>query len=335
MTAQISPSPASRTQLFFAFAAIYLVWGSTYLAIRIAVETLPPFLMTGARFAVSGLLLYGFLWLTKRIRPTARQWRDNAIVGGFLMLGGTGLVGWAEQTVPSGITTLMVSVGPVAVVLLDWAVLVVGKDPKRGSRPHGATFVGLGLGFAGLVLLAGPAVMQGTGGLSPARVGALVLATFFWSGGSLIGRYARNPAEPFTASAMQMLTGSVWLFGVSLLAGEPAHFHLSALTARAVTAWAYLALVGSLVGFTAFAWLTKHSTPVRVYTYTYVNPIVAVFLGWLVLHEEVNPRIFVSAAIIIVGVAIITISKNKKPAPVPAAAPVALPVGPSPSKVPQ
>jgi drug/metabolite transporter (DMT)-like permease len=307
---------ASRAQLITAFAAVYVVWGSTYLAIRIAVETLPPFLMAGARFFVSGVLLYGFLWFTKRIRPTARQWRDNTIVGGFLMLGGTGLVGWAEQTVPSGITTLLVSAGPLVVVLLDWAVLVVGKDEKRGSRPHGATFVGLGLGFAGLFLLAGPAVLQGTGGLAPLRVAALLLATTLWSTGSLYGRYARDPAEPFTASAIQMLTGSVWLFVASLLAREPAQFHLSAITVRALGAWAYLTIVGSLVGFTAFAWLMKHSTPARVYTYTYVNPIVAVFLGWLVLHEEVNPRIFVAAAIIIAGVATIAATKSRKrPAP--------------------
>jgi drug/metabolite transporter (DMT)-like permease len=335
MSDHSSPAPASRTQLIAAFAAVYLVWGSTYLAIRIAVETLPPFLMAGARFAVSGVLLYGFLWLTKRIRPTARQWRDNTIVGGFLMLGGTGLVCWAEQTVPSGIATLLISVGPLAVVLIDWAVLVIGKDEKRGARPNHLTFVGLALGFAGLVLLAGPAVLRGTGGLEPLRVGALVLATILWSAGSLFGRYAKDPAEPFTAAAMQMLTGSVWLFVASVLAGEPAHLHLSDLTVRSVGAWAYLALVGSLVGFTAFAWLMKHSTPARVYTYTYVNPIVAVFLGWLVLHEEVNPRIFVAAAIIISGVAIITVAKTKKPAPVVSVPSLSIPATPAPEKVPQ
>jgi drug/metabolite transporter (DMT)-like permease len=314
---------ATRAQLIAAFAAIYLVWGSTYLAIRIAVETLPPFLMAGSRFAVSGLLLYGFLWFTKRIKPTARQWRDNAIVGGFLMLGGNGLVCWAEQTVPSSIATLVISIGPLVVVLLDWAVLVWGKDEKRGARPNAATFTGLGLGFAGLVLLVGPGILHGAGGLAPIPVGALALASALWSAGSLYGRYSQQPAEPFTASAIQMLTGSLWLFAASLLAGEPARLHLTDLTPRALGAWAYLTLVGSLVGFTAFVWLMKHSTPARVYTYTYVNPIVAVFLGWLVLHEEVNSRIFTAAAVIIAGVAIITVAKTRK-APAPAA-PVAAP----------
>ncbi|HVU17841.1 MAG TPA: EamA family transporter [Candidatus Didemnitutus sp.] len=316
-------APATRTQVLAAFAAIYLVWGSTYLAIRVAVETLPPFLMAGARFLVSGLLLYGFLWFTRRIRPTARQWRDNAIVGGFLMLGGNGVVCWAEQKVPSGVATLLISVGPIAVVLLDWAVLVIGRDPKRGARPNLPTVIGLTLGCGGLALLAGPSVFNSQGGFDRVSVGALMLASTLWSAGSLYGKYSREPAEPFTASAIQMLTGSAWLFAASFIAGEPQRFSTAMITPSALGAWAYLTIVGSLVGFTAFVWLMKHCSPARVYTYTYVNPIVAVFLGWLILHEEVTPRTFAAAAIIIAGVAIITTAKTRKPAPkpVPASAP--------------
>lgn len=309
-----APSHAPRSQLIAAFAAVYLVWGSTYLAIRVAVETIPPFFMAATRFAVSGALLYGFLWLTKKIRPTAKQWRDNTIVGGFLMLGGNGLVCWAEQTVPSGIATLLVSAGPFAVVLLDWAIHAADPQKKRGSRPTLPVWVGLALGFSGLALLVGPDVAHGTGGLTFLTVGALIAATWLWSAGSLYGRYATEPAEPFTASAIQMVTGSGWLFLASLLAGEPTTLTLAAFTPKAVGAWAYLTLVGSLVGFTAFVWLMKHSTPAKVYTYTYVNPIVAVFLGWLILHETVNSRIFVASAVIIAGVALITISKTRKPA---------------------
>lgn len=307
-------SHAPRSQLIAAFAAVYLVWGSTYLAIRVAVETIPPFFMAATRFAVSGALLYGFLWLTKKIRPTAKQWRDNAIVGGFLMLGGNGLVCWAEQSVPSGIATLLVSAGPFAVVLLDWAIHAADPEKKRGSRPTLPIWIGLALGFTGLALLVGPDVAHGTGGLTLLSVGALLAATWLWSAGSLFGRYASEPAEPFTASAIQMVTGSGWLFLASLLAGEPSRLTVAAFTPHAVGAWVYLTLVGSLVGFTAFVWLMKHSTPAKVYTYTYVNPIVAVFLGWLILHETVNPRTFSAAAIIIAGVAIITIAKVKKPA---------------------
>lgn len=318
---------ATRSQLIAAFAAIYIVWGSTYLAIAIAVETLPPFLMAAARFAVAGVMLYAFLWFTKRIRPTAKQWRDNTIVGGFLMLGGNGLVCWAEQYVPSGIATLIISFGPVVVVLLDWAVHAADPTGRRGSRPNLPTWIGLALGFVGLVLLVGPDVANGTGGLTLLTVGALVSACVLWSAGSLYGRYASAPAEPFTASAIQMLTGSVWLFAASLLAGEPGTLTAEAFTARSVGAWVYLTLIGSLVGFTAFVWLMKHSTPARVYTYTYVNPIVAVFLGWLILDETVSPRIFTAAAVIIAGVAIITFAKTRLPsapaAPVPTPAPAA------------
>lgn len=309
---------APRSQLIAAFAAIYVVWGSTYLAIRIAVETLPPFLMAASRFAVAGVLLYGFLWLTKKIRPTAKQWRDNTIVGGLLMLGGNGLVCWAEQTVPSGIATLIISVGPVGVVLLEWLILTLDPTKKRGSRPGALTFLGLALGFVGLGLLVGPGTLAGTDGLPALAVAALLAACVFWGAGSLYGRYVSAPAEPFTASAIQMLTGSGWLLLAGLLANEPARVHAEAFTARSVGAWLYLTLVGSLVGFTAFVWLMKHSTPARVYTYTYVNPIVAVFLGWLVLDEVVSPRIFAAAAIIIVGVAVITIAKTKS---APASAP--------------
>ncbi|MBI3884260.1 MAG: EamA family transporter [Opitutae bacterium] len=314
-----SAPPVARSALLTAFAAIYLVWGSTYLAIRVAVETMPPFLMAASRFLVSGALLYGFLWFTRRIRPTARQWFDNSVVGAFLMLGGNGLVCWAEQKVPSSMATLMVSVGPLVVVLLDWAVLVIWKDTKRGARPTLLTFTGLLLGIAGLTLLVGPDVLRGGGatGLDLLHVGALVLACVLWSTGSLVSRYAKNPAEPFTASALQMLTGSIWLFAMSVLMGEPAHFEFAAVTARSFWAWSYLTTVGSLVGFTAFVWLMKHSTPARVYTYTYVNPIVAVFLGWLLLHEPVGSRMLAASAVIIAGVALITAAKTK-PAAQPA-----------------
>lgn len=312
--------PASRAALITAFAAVYLVWGSTYLAIRVAVETIPPFLMAGARFAVSGALLYGFLWFTKRIKPTARQWRDNAIVGGFLMLGGNGLVSWAEQRIPSNIATLLVSIGPLAVVLIDWAILVIGKNPRRGSSPNLLTLLGIAVGFGGLALLVGPDIAAGGGasGLDWIHAGALIAACFLWSGGSLYGRYASEPAEAFTASALQMLTGAGWLFATSLLLGEPGRFAVAAVSAPSFWAWVYLTLVGSLVGFTAFAWLMQHSTPAKVYTYTYVNPIVAVFLGWWLLDEPVGSRMAVASAVIIGAVALITIAKTGPKAALPA-----------------
>ena len=307
-------STPSRLALIAGFATIYLVWGSTYLGIRIAVETLPPFLMASGRFFVAGALIATYIAATKGFSAKPHQWRDNILIGGFLLLGGNGLVSWSEQKVPSGIATLIVSVGPLFIVLLDWAVFAYFKDGKRGTRPNVLTFVGLALGFAGLVLLVGPDISrQGAAGLDPWRVLGLIGACFCWSAGSIYTRYAHEPAEPFTASAIQMLGGCTWLFLVSLLMGEPFHFHLDAVSARSVLAWGYLIVAGSLIGFTTFIWLMKHSTPAKVSTYAYVNPIVAVFLGWQILHEPISPRLFLAAVVIIAGVALITFSRSRKP----------------------
>ncbi len=302
----------TKAALIAGFAAIYLIWGSTYLGIRIAVETMPPFLMAGARFLVAGSVLTAWIALTGGFRATPRQWFDNTIIGGLLLLGGNGLVSWAEQKVPSGITTLIISVSPLFIVLLDWLVLLIGKDATRGTRPTMAIFTGIALGFLGLALLVGPDINHGAGSLDPWRVGGLILACLSWGVGSIYTRYARNQAAPFTGAAIQQLTGAVWLFLVSCALREPAHFDFAVVTARSLLAWSYLVVAGSLVGFTTFIWLMKHSTPARVSTYAYVNPVVAVFLGWLVLHEPVSPRIFVAAGIIIAGVAIITATKNKQ-----------------------
>ncbi len=307
-----SPSP-SRTAIIAGFAAIYLIWGSTYLGIRIAVETMPAFLMASVRFLVAGGIVAGFIALTRGFRAKPHQWRDNAIVGGFLCLGGNGLVSWAEEKVPSGIATLIISVGPLFIVLMDWAAHAWFQDGKRGTRPIPLTFVGLALGFAGLAILVGPDVIAtGVGTLDPWRVLGLLGATFFWGCGMIYMRYAHDPAEPFTASGIQMICGSGWLLAASLVTGELARFDPAAVTARSVGAWTYLVIFGSLIGFSTFTWLMKHSTPAKVSTYAYVNPIVAVFLGWLILHEPVSPRIFLAAGIIIAGVAIITVAKTIK-----------------------
>lgn len=313
-----SSSPPTRTALIAGFAAIYLIWGSTYLGIRIAVETMPPFLMAGVRFLVAGSIIAAFIGFTRGFRATAKQWRDNAIVGGFLCLGGNGLVSWAEQKVPSGVTTLIISAGPVFIVLMDWAVHAYFADGKRGTRPVPMTFVGLALGIVGLVILVGPDVLTtGTNSLDPWSVVALLAATLLWGVGMLYMRYASDPAEPFTASGIQMLCGSGWLLVTGLLTGELARVHPDAITGRSIAAWGYLVVFGSLIGFSTFTWLMKHSTPARVSTYAYVNPVVAVFLGWLVLHEPVSPRIFLAAGVIIAGVAIITVTKNKKSTALP------------------
>ena len=308
----------TKAALIAGFAAIYVIWGSTYLGIRIAVETMPPFLMASARFFTAGGIIAAYIVFTRGFKARPRQWRDNAIIGGFLCLGGNGLVSWAEQKIPSGIATLIISVGPLFIVLLDWAAHTIFKDNRRGTRPTALTFVGLALGFAGLAVLVGPDVArQGVDGLDGLSVLGLIAACLFWGVGMIYTKYAHDPVEPFTGSAIQMLSGGGWLLLVSLLCGEPFHFNPAAVSAHSVFAWAYLVVFGSLIGFTTFVWLMKHSTPARVSTYAYVNPIVAVFLGWFILHEPVSPRIFTASAIIIAGVAIITTTKNKKSLAIP------------------
>jgi len=305
----------AKAALIAGFAAIYIIWGSTYLGIRVVVETIPPFLMASLRFFTAGAIIAAYIALTRGFRARPHQWRDNAIIGGFLCLGGNGLVCWSEQKIPSGIATLIISVGPLFIVLLDWAAHAIFKDNRRGTRPTRLTFVGLALGFAGLVVLVGPDVLRrGAGGLDGWSVLGLIGACLFWGVGMIYTKYAHDPVESFTGAGIQMLTGGAWLLLVSVLCGEPARVNLGGISPHSVIAWGYLVVFGSLIGFTTFVWLMKHSTPARVSTYAYVNPIVAVFLGWLVLHEPVSPRIFVASAIIIAGVAIITTAKKRTPA---------------------
>lgn len=302
--------PALST-VVLAFAAIYLVWGSTYLGIRVAVESMPPFAMASMRFALAGGLLFAVLRARGAPWPTAPQWRHNAVVGTFLLLGGNGLVAWAEQTVPSGITALLIGVQPVFMVLTEWAW-------PRGQRPNVATFIGMALGFFGVAWIAAPWDTAAGQRVDPAGMAGVLLACALWATGSIYSRHAKPAAPPFVASAAQMVCGSVALAFAALVRGEFAAFHPSAVSTRSWLAFTYLVLVGSLVGFSAFVWLMKHSTPARVSTYAYVNPIVAVFLGWLLLDEPVSGRTFCAAAVIVVAVAIVTTQKGRGQRPPPA-----------------
>jgi drug/metabolite transporter (DMT)-like permease len=298
----------SRSALLTAFTTIYLVWGSTYLGIRVAVETLPPFLMAGARFIVAGSVLVGWLAATRGFRASARQWRDNAIVGTFLLLGGNGLVCWAEQYVPSGLTALIIGSQPLMMVLTEWAW-------RGGHRPTVLTGFGLLLGFAGVAWLAAPWESAAAGGLNAGGVIAILAGCVFWAFGSIYGRHVREPAAPLAGAAMQMLCGGGALLFTALLHGDFTGFSPAAVSIRSWLAFGYLIGAGSLVGFSTFVWLMKHSTPARVSTYAYVNPLVAVFLGWLILGEPVTARTLVAAAVIVVSVAIITTQRGRKALP--------------------
>ena len=292
-----SPQP-SRGALLLAFAAIYLIWGSTYLGIRVAVETMPPFLMAGARFLIAGSLLFAFLRLRGTPWPTAAQWRINAVIGTFLLLGGNGLVVWAEQVIPSGVTALLIGVSPLFIVLTEWAW-------RGGTRPTALTIAALLLGFAGVTWLAAPWQDTAHGGLDPIGVIAILVACLSWGIGSIYSRHAKHGADPFLASSLQMLGGGAALALVALLHGDFARLELAAVTPRGWFAFAYLIGAGSLIGFSTFVWLMKHSTPARVSTYAYVNPVVAVALGALVLSEPVTGWTLFGGAIVVAGVVLV------------------------------
>ncbi len=301
-----SPSlTPSRSALILAFASIYIIWGSTYLGIRIAIETMPLFLMAGARFVVAGAVLYLVLRLRGAPRPTARQWRISAVIGTFLLLGGNGLVVWAEQFVPSGITALIIGIQPLFFVLTEWAW-------PGGLRPTAITASALLLGFAGVAWLAAPWESAAAGGLHVGGVSAILIACLSWAVGSIYSRHAKHGADPLLASALQMLTGGAILTFAGLLHGDFSTLDLARISGRSWWAFGYLILFGSLIGFSTFVWLMKHSTPARVSTYAYVNPLVAVFLGWLVLNEPISARTLVAAAMIVGAVVVITTEKNRR-----------------------
>jgi len=301
----VEKKPSTAT-FVVAFTAIYLIWGSTYLGIRVAVSTMPPFAMAGARFFIAGLIMLAIVKARGAAWPTARQWRDHAIVGTFLLVGGNGLTSWAERFTPSGITALIIGVQPIFMVLTEWAW-------RGGQRPNWAVFVGMALGIAGLAWLAAPdAVVNGHAAINPLSVIAVTLACAFWAFGSIYSRNAKPAPPPFVASAIQMLCGSLMLMFTALVRGEYSQINWNAFSGASWLAFAYLILVGSLVGFSTFVWLMKHSTPARVSTYAYVNPVVAIILGALILHEPISPRIEVAALFIIAAVIIVTTQKGRR-----------------------
>lgn len=298
------PSTAFRVRVLVAFAAIYLIWGSTYLGIRIAIETLPPLLMAGMRFTVAGVLLYAGTTRDGTPRPTRRQWRAATIVGGLLLLGGNGLVTWAEERVASGLTALLVATVPLWMVLLDWAFL-------GGRRPAGRVALGLILGLVGIVLLVGPTNVVEGRRVDVAGAALVLLAALFWSVGSLYARRASLPEAPLLGTAMEMLAGGVLLILAAGLKGEWGQVRPAEVSLRSWLAFGYLTVLGSIVAFTAYTWLLRVTTPARVATYAYVNPVVAVFLGWTVGGEPLTAHTLLAAGIIVLAVVIITTNRTE------------------------
>jgi len=295
-----------KTKVWIALLALYIVWGSTYLAIRFAVETIPPFMHAALRFLISGAILYAWRRMAGDPVPTLDNWKSTAIVGTALLLGGNGLVAWAEQTVPSGIAALMISTSPFWLVLFE-------SMRTGGTKPTLLAILGLIVGFGGVFLLIGPAeITGGEGSFDTFGVILLLLAPLFWSMGSIYARGADMPKSTLLSTGMQMLTGAVALFIVSVIKGEFNGFSPALVSSRSWWGLIYLITFGSLIGFVSYGWLL-HNAPVSLTsTYAYVNPVVAVILGWLLAGEELNARIAIASAIIIGSVILINSARQFK-----------------------
>ena len=295
----------STWQVAAALAAVYSVWGSTYLAIHFAVETMPPFLMAGVRFIIAGGILFVWMRMRGTPAPTRIQWRAAAIVGALLLLGGNGVLAWAEQTVPSGLAALMIATVPVWMVLLDWF---------RGDRvrPTLGVSLGLVLGLVGIALLVGPGALTGGSPINTFGLIALVFASLSWATGSFYARRAPLPTTSLLATGMEMLVGGGLLLIAGILTGELGQLRLDHVSMESLVAFGYLIVFGSWVGFTAYTWLIRETPPALSSTYAYVNPVVAVFLGWALGGEALTTRTLLAASIIIAAVVLITIQRANK-----------------------
>jgi drug/metabolite transporter (DMT)-like permease len=313
MRNQTTSSTPPLWGLVAAFAAIYLIWGSTYLGIRFAIETIPPFLMSGSRNLVAGVLLIIFARSRGAAAPSRVEWFHAAIAGGLMVALGNGCVTWAEQMIPSGQAALLVALTPAWMVLFDWL-------RPGGTRPGTRVIAGISVGFVGVALLAqnhdsGRNAAYGWG------VVALLASSLGWSLGSIFNRSARKPASPFLAVGMQMLTGSVWLLVMALARGETAEFSFAQVTLRSFGAWLYLMLAGSIIAYTAYVWLLHATSPAQVATSAYVNPLIAVLLGCTLGREVFSQVMLLAGALIIVAVVLIVRGAGSR---APTAKPVAV-----------
>jgi drug/metabolite transporter (DMT)-like permease len=285
-----------------AFMAIYLIWGSTYLGIRFAIETIPPFLLSASRFGLAGIIMLVAARVTRAPRVTLPQFRTAAIVGALLMFANS-LVGVAEKRIPSGVAALLVAMTPLFMVLLEWV-------RPGGRRPTWLVGAGLLIGLGGVAALVGPGSVGG-GRIDLVGAAIVILGSFTWSLGAIYSRHAPRPGSALMMTAVQMLVGGIVVGVIGVGIGELAAFDVSAVSGRSLTAWVYLLIFGSLIGFTAFVYLLRVSTPARVATYAYVNPVVAVILGWLLAGETISARMLVAAVIIVAGVALITFAEGR------------------------
>jgi len=293
------PAP-TKIRIVIAFAALYLIWGSTYLGIRFAIETIPPFLMAGTRFLIAGLIMYAIAWSQGIGKSNWANWRTSLIIGACLLLGGNGGVTISEKYIDSGLAAVIVAIVPIYIVVLGWAT---GTAP----RPTAVVWLGLLGGFVGVGILLGPALRFSSNDLHRPAIGMsiLLVSSFLWSAGSLYSRTAKHAASPFLTAAQQMICGGLLLLLAGIVTGETRQFHPAFMSTLSIASFAYLVVIGAVVGYTAYIWLLRHCVPAKVATYAYVNPVVAVLLGAAFAGEILSMRILIAAGLIIGSVAMV------------------------------
>jgi drug/metabolite transporter (DMT)-like permease len=299
------PARPARWKVLLAFSMIYFVWGSTYLAIRVGVQEMPPFLMAGLRFTAAGFVMYLWMRFSGTPSPTWRQWKGVTLLGSLMFLLDYACLFWAEQRIPSGITAVILAMIPVCITLLEIIFL--------RTQALGVQLVsGLVAGILGVGVLANPWASLGEAPLDHRGVIALLVACVGWSVGTIVTKRLILPASKPMSAATQMLTGGVQLLILAAVSGEFAQFHASSISGKAWFALIYLIVAGSIIAFTAYVWLLDFESPTRVGTYAYVNPVMAVILGGLIGGEVIGPRTILGTVLILIGVAAITTAKAKK-----------------------
>jgi len=297
-------TPGNRTLLYLAYAAVYIIWGSTFFAIRIGIESLPPLLLPALRHFSVGLVFYPIFRYQSKEKPTVFQWRTAIVTGCLLLCIGNGTVSWAEKIVPSGIAALLVATVSLWMVLIDWL-------RPGGSRPVARVLAGVMLGFAGLALLVGPKDLGGSDRINPFGTLILVIASFAWAAGSVYSKHHPQPNSALLGVAMQCLAGGMALLIAATVSGELRGFHWAQVTHRSWMALLYLAVLGSGVGFSAYVYVLKHSAATRVATYAFVNPVVALFLGWSLAGEPLTLRTILASAIILAAVLLVITAAHR------------------------
>lgn len=297
-----------KLKIWAALLVVYIFWGSTYLAIRYAVETIPPFLMAGTRFLIAGSLLYGWRRLAGDTGPTRKQWAAATLIGVLLLFGGNGMLSWAEQLVPSGVAALLIGAVPL------WMTLIEALRPG-GVRPNLLGGIGLVVGFGGIVLLVSPSLSSGSKtDLPPLGIAILMVAALSWSLGSIYSRHADLPSSSLVGTGMEMLAGGVACYLAGTLFGEWKSVVLSDITVRSWLGLVFLIVFGSMLTYSAYTWLLRAAPVSLVSTYAYVNPLVAILLGSLFAQEVLTVRILVAALVIVGSVVVINISRRIKAA---------------------